>query len=137
MFFLRRKKTAAPGLPVASLSRLQALQCIPVKNPEVQEHAAENGELLLVYQVRIKPWFAGVVRKMTGSTDNLVRRKLQLDLLGSSVWGMIDGHRSVEDIVASFQDDHQLTRRESELSVTAFLRELGKRGLVALHEEEG
>jgi hypothetical protein len=59
--------------------------------------------------------------------------KLQLDALGTAVWDMIDGERSLRRIVAAFAAAHQLEAREAEIAVTQFVRELGRRGLVGLH----
>jgi hypothetical protein len=132
MFSIFNTNAAARGR--AAISRQQALGCIPLKNPEIREETADNGEVRLIYQVRIKPWFAGIVKRMSVRQDTLLERKLQLDLLGSTVWRMIDGRRSVGEIIADFQADHRLTGRESELSITSFLRQLGKRGLIAMRE---
>lgn len=119
-----------------SLSRQDALACIPVKNPQVQEEQFENGEIRLSYQVQVRPWFSGLFKKIANRESDIINRKLQLDALGRSVWHMIDGQRSVQGIISTFQADHQLTERESELSVTAFLKELGKRGLVLMKKVE-
>jgi hypothetical protein len=47
---------------------------------------------------------------------------------------MIDGKRTVWDIVAAFAEAHQLEIREAEMAVTQFLRDLGKRGLIGMQE---
>ena len=96
----------------------------------------DSGELCLTYQVLVRPWFQNIVQKITGRTNDIIERKLQLDGLGSTVWQMIDGHRSVRDIVGDFQDMHQLNRREAEISVTTFVKELGKRGLIVMKDGE-
>lgn len=114
-----------------AFSRDHALQCIPVRNPQIQEQEGDEG-LCLTYQVRIRPWFKNIVQKITGRSETLIERKLQLDTLGSSVWQMIDGNRNVLGIIEDFQKEHQLNHREAEISVTAFLKELGKRGLIVM-----
>jgi hypothetical protein len=117
-----------------AISRDHALGCIPVRNPQIAEQENDNGELCLTYQVRIRPWFQNIVQKITGRTDDIIKRKLQLDVLGSSVWRMIDGQRETREIIEDFQKNHKLNRREAEISVTSFLKELGKRGLIVLRE---
>jgi hypothetical protein len=117
-----------------ALTRNHALECVPVKNPQITEQENDNGELCLSYQVRIRPWFQNIVHKITGKKDDLIRRKLQLDALGTMVWGMIDGKRQAIEIIDDFQKLHQLNRREAEISVTTFLKELGKRGLIVMRE---
>lgn len=62
----------------------------------------------------------------------MVPKKLQLDALGTEVWDLIDGRRSVRKIIQRFAETHRLHPREAEVSVTRFLRELGKRGLIGL-----
>lgn len=113
-------------------TRRDALDCIPEKNSQIEEKADSEGDLLLSYQVQVKPWFQGVFKKITKSKNTLVTRKLQLDTLGTSVWQMIDGRKSVKQIIREFQELHKLNSREAEISVTSFLKELGKRGLLAM-----
>lgn len=119
-----------------ALTRDHALECVPVRNPQITEQRNDEDELCLTYQVRIRPWFQNIVQKITGRTDDLIERKLQMDALGSTVWQMIDGKRKVKEIVDDFQGTHMLNRREAEISVTAFLKDLGKRGLIVMREGE-
>lgn len=122
-----RKKTRG-----AEITRTQALESIPIKSEHVQETHLENGEVLLTFQERSRRWMAGIVRYLGGSPDGAVTRKLQLDELGTSVWGRIDGKRSVRQMVKEFAGEHQLHPKEAEVAVTRFLRDLGKRGLIGL-----
>ena len=133
--FLRSGKKNPPdtGNP---FSRKQAFACVPVRNPQIVEQENERGELRLTYQVRIRPWFQNIVQKITGRSNDIIERKLQLDGLGSSVWQMINGQRRVEELITEFQGMHQLNHREAEISVTTFLKELGKRGLIAMREDQ-
>jgi hypothetical protein len=127
--FNRRKQVArldAPG------SRDQALACIPVKNPRVAEEENISGEVCLIYQVQVKPWFEGIYKRFSSRRDTIINRKLQLDGLGTAVWRMIDGKRTVREIIDAFQAAHQVNTREAEISVSTFLKELGKRGLLAM-----
>lgn len=118
------------------LSRKEALKCIPLQNPGAEEEENQEG-LLLTYSVEVKPFFHTLIKRVTGKETSNIRRKIQLDQMGSSVWQLIDGQRSVSDIAISFQRQHQLDNRESEISVTSFLKELGKRGLVAMKQQKG
>ncbi|MBM9511717.1 PqqD family protein [Desulfogranum marinum] len=117
------------------LSRKEALECIPLQNPRTEEEENQEG-LLLTYPVEVKPFFHTLVKRVTGKDTSNIRRKIQLDQMGSSVWQLIDGQRSVRDIATNFQHRHQLDNRESEISVTSFLKELGKRGLVAMKQKD-
>ena len=60
------------------------------------------------------------------------RRRVQLDPAGSAVLALCDGRRNVEQVIETFAQEHKLSFRESQLAVTQFLRELLKRGIVAL-----
>jgi hypothetical protein len=133
VFRSKKKKSHVP--PDNGLSRKHALACIPVRNPEVREQKNEQDELCLTYQVRFRPWFQGIVQKITGKQSQIIERKLQLDELGSSVWQMINGKRSVHGLISEFQATHKLNQREAEISVTAFLKELGKRGVIVMREK--
>ncbi len=116
------------------LPRQASLECIPVRNPEAEEEKNSDG-ILLRYPVEVKPWFQGIFRHVAGQESTIIERKLQLDALGSSVWEMINNRRSVREIAELFGQRHQLGRREAEMSVSAFIRELGRRGIVALREK--
>ncbi len=116
-------------------SRQAALDGIPVKNPEVREQELAEDELLLTYSVRVKPIFSGIFKKLSGRESSVIHRKLQLDALGISVWNLLDGKRNVREIIGLFQNTHQLHAREAEVSVTQFLRELGRRELIAIQEK--
>ena len=113
------------------LSRKQALACIPMRNPEAQEQQKDDG-VLLTYYISIKPLFHSLVKKFTKTDGSKVKKKLQLDSLGSSVWSIIDGKKNVQEIATLFQQKHQLDKREAEAAITAFLKDLGKRGLIAM-----
>ena len=133
----RSNKKKSPTPKDNSLSREKALSCVPIRNPEIKEQENEQGEICLTYKVLIRPWFQGIVQKIRGKTDETIERKLQLDELGSSVWQMINGQRTVQELITEFQSTHKLNEREAEISVTAFLKELGKRGLIVMHEKTG
>ncbi|MBW1960756.1 MAG: PqqD family protein [Deltaproteobacteria bacterium] len=114
------------------INRQDALNSKPLKNRDVQESLLETGEVLLSYPVRVRPWAASLIKRFGGSPHGTRNKKLQLDTLGTAVWKLIDGNRSVRDVIRVFSEQHQLHPREAEVAVTQFLRELGKRGLIGL-----
>ena len=115
-----------------AVTREAALKHVPVKNVHVTETLLESGDVLLKHPARMRPLFAGVIGLFGGRTDRVYERKLQLDSLGAQVWGMIDGESTVKQIIHRFAQAHRLHSREAEISVTTFLRELGRRGLIGL-----
>ena len=115
------------------LSRLQALGHKPVKSRQISEIRLETGEVIIEYPLAVRPLIAAVARRLGKTQEDLVQiKKLQLDALGTSVWDLVDGSRSVRQIIQIFAETHRLENREAEVSVTRFIRELGQRGLLGL-----
>jgi hypothetical protein len=122
-----RKKSGA-----SHLSRKEALEYTPVKSSQISEIRLESGEVVIEYPLIVRPWIAAVARRLGGSQDRKQTKKLQLDAMGTSVWDMVDGKRSVRTIIQIFAKAHRLENREAEVSVTSFIRQLGQRGLLGL-----
>ena len=122
-----KKKSKGP-----SISRAEALDRIPVKNRQISENRLESGEVVIHYPVIMRPFFAGLAKRFGGQEAQIQIKKLQLDELGTSVWNLLDGERSVRQLVKMFAGTHQLEIREAEVSVTQFIRELGRRGLIGM-----
>lgn len=116
----------------APVTRAEALNCTPVRNIRAEETRMKGGEARIAYPAQMRPMIAGVIRYFGGRTDRTYIKKLQLDALGTQVWDLIDGKLTVRQIVRRFADDHRLHAREAEVSVTAFLHELGKRGIIGM-----
>lgn len=115
-----------------TLTRSEALGCIPVKNHHVREQRLESGELVILYPVTARPWIVKVSTWLGAAAAPPRTGKLHLDGLGSTVWAMLDGRASIRAIAAAFAREHRLETREAEVAVTQFVRELGRRGLIGL-----
>ena len=122
-----KKKPKGP-----SIGRAEALDRIPVKNRQISENRLETGEVVISYPVTIRSFFSGLAKRFGGQEVQTQIKKLQLDELGTSVWNLMDGNRSVRQLVIMFAETHQLESREAEVSVTQFIRELGRRGLIGM-----
>lgn len=118
--------------PRSSISRAEALDRIPVKNLQISENRLETGEVVISYPVTMRPFFAGLVKRFGGPEVPAQMKKFQLDELGTSVWNLMDGKRSVRQLVKIFAGTHRLEPREAEVSVTQFIRDLGRRGLIGM-----
>lgn len=116
------------------LSRIDALNCIPIRNPRVVETPQDSGEMILSYPDWVRPWFAGLLKRLNKAGDIERVRKLQLDRLGTCVWHLVDGRSTVMGIIASFAEQHRLYPKEAEISVIQFLRELGRRGIIGMKQ---
>ena len=124
--------TESTRKPLPRLSKQSALAAIPVQNSEVTTEITASGHILIRYPVTLRPWMAKVLQRFKGTPPQIRFRKLQLDNLGTDVWQMIDGKRTVQDIIDKFAQIHQLQSAESESAITQFLRDLGKRGLIGM-----
>jgi hypothetical protein len=113
-------------------SRSEALACIPVKNRHVREQRLETGEVLVLYPVAVRPWMSRLGRWLGAGNAAPRTGKLQLDRLGSAVWALLDGQASLQRIAETFAESQRLERKEAEVAVAQFIRELGRRGLIAL-----
>ncbi len=114
------------------MSRAAALNCRPAKSLHITESRLETGEVFLEYPLTVRPWLAAVAKRLGKSRDVVQIKKLQLDTMGTAVWDLVDGHRSVGRIVKIFAETHRLDNKEAEVSVTSFIRQLGQRGLLGL-----
>lgn len=118
--------------PLPTISRTEALQMVPVRNEQVEETAMENGLVQLAYPLAVKPWF-GRLADAVGMWDKRpMIKRLELDEMGTFVWSRIDGAHSVRDIARAFVDQYAVQPREAELSVTAFIKTIGQRGIIGL-----
>jgi len=63
-------------------------------------------------------------------------RTVTLDEVGTRVWDLCDGEHTVKDLIARVAEEHKLSRKEAEVSLVAYLRQLAARGLIALVVED-
>ena len=114
------------------MTREQALACTPVQSNVISWTEDPSGHVEIEYMLVLKPLFYSIFKRFASESAPRPRKKIQLDERGSSVWKMIDGTRSTADIIMAFSAQQNISIQESEQSVTAFFRELGKRGLIGL-----
>ncbi len=119
-----------------AIDRKQALSAVPVRNPLVGElgGTADGQGLLLRFPAQVHPFFARWAQKLGAWDGNPVFRKLQLDSMGTRSWQWIDGKRNVRELCALLAESYDILPREAEVSMTAFLRELGRRNIIAMRE---
>lgn len=132
MLFKRPK--SAPPVPKDKLSREHSLSMRPARSKLVKEEALEGGLKRLTYLCAYKPWFAGLAKRMGAWDGRPLERKLELDELGAFCWDLIDGDRTVREMARILAERFGLPAREAELAVAAFLRELGKRGVIGVRD---
>ena len=114
-------------------TRTEALAGIPERSPSVSWQVLESGDILIEYHLRIQPFFLQLANRFHKGTEQRPTKKLQLDGMGSTVWQMFDGTKNVGTIIAEVATEQNgLSLLEAEISVTAFLRQLGRRGLILI-----
>lgn len=124
--FKQKVRTA----PTPGMTREQALACAVRVNSDVTTTERNDGPTRLTYYATARPMFAKTMRRMGAWDGKPLKKELELDEMGTLVWGWIDGHRTVQELVDLLGKEFQLHPREAEVAMTGFLRELGKRGIV-------
>ena len=114
------------------MTREEAFSYVPVKSRDVVETRLESGDVVLEYPTTVKPLIAGIMKKMGRKAPPVHKKKIQLDTLGTAAWDLIDGQRTVGRLIKTFTEQYRLHPREAETSITQFIRELGRRGLIGL-----
>ena len=116
----------APKKP--KIDRKQALAVVPLRNPLI-EWERKGKEVVLSIPTR-DDRFARLFKRLVRNLPD--KREIGLDEVGSSVWELCNGERSIDSIVGSVSKIYKLTRREAEASVTMFLQTLAKRSFIGL-----
>ncbi|NLO05265.1 MAG: PqqD family protein [candidate division WS1 bacterium] len=108
------------------LSREQAFEARPVRNPRLKWRLNddENAEVIVP---RRKDVFGRVMGFLFFVPES---RPIVLDEVGSRVWELCDGEHTVDEMIRVLSNEYKLGRREVEVSLTEYLRTLGKRGMV-------
>ena len=105
------------------------LGAVPVRNRAVRQERRSDEETVLVAPLKER-WFMGPPLGWLLPFSR--ERKVALDRMGMTVWGWCDGKRTTEKVIEEFASRYHVTFHEARVSVLAFLRELTRRGLVAL-----
>jgi hypothetical protein len=109
-----------------TIDRRQSLDAIPVLNGGFVPEKRADGQFDLVIRA---PRPKGLLSRFMPAE---VEQRFKLDELGTYVFGLIDGCRSVEQIMETFAGNYRLNKRESEISVAAFLRMLAERKIISI-----
>lgn len=107
----------------------EALAARPVVNEVVGVVTGDAGLICLSYPPPLPGW---LVRLLPLVRVKTLRRTLELDAMGTFVWGHIDGQRSVRQLAELVTERYRCLPREAEEGVAAFVRELGRRGILGL-----
>jgi len=109
-----------------NIGRENVMQSIPLRNTVIKWEMDDKNEVSLVIPQKDKLWVK-ITSKIFMIPD---KRVVVLDEVGSFVWTLCDGKNSVEHIVKRLCNKYNLTRKEAEVSLLTYMRQLGKRGFV-------
>ncbi len=115
------------------LSRTEALACVPKQKDTTNWQELENGDILFTYAIPLSRIFQALHRRFTKNNAEPPTKKLQLDAMGSCVWKLIDGKKSVGTLIRIFAEEYKISNQEAETAVTAFIKTLGQRGFIGLY----
>jgi hypothetical protein len=114
--------------------RRRTLALKPVRNPQLAWEP-ETGPAPVV--IRIPLQRRPVPRPLLWLATRLARtsppdvRRLELDAIGSFVWRASDGQRTVREMIWLLATEHKLNRKDAEVALLEFLRQLSARQLLA------
>jgi hypothetical protein len=111
-----------------ALSREQSLTSVPVRNEAIEAERTDAGEARLFIPRRETRW----VRLLSRLVHVPKRQPVTLDEVGTFVWDLCDGEHTVRDITRELAARYKLHRKEAEVSVVAYLRQLAKRRIVGI-----
>jgi hypothetical protein len=61
-----------------------------------------------------------------------IKKRIELDKIGATVWEMCDGENTVEDIAQALYREYNLMTGEAEKSLSIYLEQLVEKGLIVL-----
>jgi len=108
------------------LSRDQVYASRPMRNPNLRWERTEEG--LVVLAIPRREDLLGKILTIVFVVPK--SRSVQLDEVGSFVWDLCDGENSIREMIDRLSGEYKLNRKEADVSLTTYLRDLAKRGIV-------
>lgn len=102
------------------------LGSVPRINPSVRLTELDTGGIRMVYEKAGGPLIR-VLRHLFAIPRTA---ELLLDGIGSRVVRQMDGARTVQDLIRFVAGEYNLSRKEAEVALLAYLDRLGRRNLV-------
>lgn len=113
------------------LTRKEALAAKPERLPAIAREEMPDGELKVTVRLERPGW-----QRMLGAPREF-ERTFQLDAYGRKIYEACDGRTRVDRMTRDFARRHRLAPPEAEMSVTAYLKTLVGKGLVAIKVSGG
>jgi len=123
------KARPSRNLTKSQSSWLAMLRAIPVQNTAAHVSESEQDEVCIIVKIKPIPFlfapFSWLIRPRR-------ERRFRLEALGSRVWHLCDGERTVEEIVDIFAIQFGLTFHEARVAVTRYMKTLVQHGALAV-----
>lgn len=121
MAFLKKKQQKFPWVTL--------LDAVPMINTSAEVSNTEIGTVLIRIPFK-KPRY--LVPPLTWIFPVSSHRRLALDTIGTFVFRLCDGKRTIEQIIEKFAWQYKLTFHEARVPVLHFLQQLTERGAIAI-----
>ena len=124
----------ALGRKKPGLDRHVSLALKPVRNPAIQWGPQAGPEPVNIeIQLERRPAPAPLVwlAKRLARKEPPAVRRLSLDPVGSFVWRAADGEHTVRQLIWQLAAEYKLNRKDAEVALLEFLRQLSARQLMA------
>ncbi len=125
--FARKKRKSAVDME-------QFLRAVPLIPPSVEIVRTRDG---LIQAESPVPRPRSVIAPIKWFLPAVTYRRIELDEMGTKVFDLCDGERTIERIIEIFAAAHKFTFREAQVSVTSFLQMLTSRGLAVILAPKG
>ncbi len=110
------------------LDRDASLKAVPIRNQLAKVEELEGGKVRISVPIR-ETWWTRILQRLTKAPKY---KKIELDEVGTFVWKQCDGNTNVAAVVDRLCKRYNLSHRESEVSLTQYLRDLARRGVIGL-----
>jgi hypothetical protein len=114
------------------ISREAMFNSKPTRNSALEWEKNEEGEVTITLR-RAESMKVKIISKLFWVPD---KRTMVLDQIGTQVWDMCDGKTTVEAMIKRLSEDHKLNNKEAEISLLAYLKQLGQKNLVGFVVEK-
>jgi len=136
MIFDRLRRKKKPEGP--QISRKEFLAIRPVRNPMLKWEKDDEGKIKITVPLvepkkekkekkKKRKLQRSIFSKLTSTPKE---KRIQLDVIGSIVWELCDGEKTVEEIIEYLHNKYKILPNEAEISLNTYFKQLSKRGLV-------
>ena len=114
--------------PQSPISRQEAMQVRPIRNPSLEWELNEDGNVVVTLPRR-----RGLKGRLLALFFPIPEaRPVVLDEVGSFIWQRCDGHYDMDELVECLCEEYNLNRKEVQVSLIEYMKMLGRRGMVAI-----